>query len=92
MKAKVVSIKTITTDKKLHLEISRKILNQNGNDCSDQQIIRIRDYLYLLTEIECRYFNESQATQADNVISINTQQHEAEESISLHPGEHRRTG
>lgn len=91
MKAKIVPLKTGQTEK-LDLETCRKILNAGDQQFSDEEVIRIRDYLYKLAEIECRFFKEWQENYTDNVIPIKQTTHETEESHTLHPGEYRRTG
>lgn len=79
-------------DEKLSLEICKKILNVNGNDYSDEQIIRIRDFLYELSEIECRHFKDWQKQQESKVITINRNDYETTQSHFIHSGEYRRTG
>lgn len=91
MKAKIVPLKPGQTEK-LDLETCRKILNEGDKQYSDEEVIRIRDYLYTLAEIECRFFKEWQANYADNIIPIKQANHETEESHTLHTGEYRRTG
>ena len=93
MKTKVIPFKTQSdTNVKLDLETCKRILNAEENEYSDEEIIRIRDYLYQLAEIECRYFKQWQNEQNDNVIPINANNHERKESVPLYPGEYRRTG
>ena len=93
MKTKVIPFKKKPdTNVKLDLDTCKCILNAGKNEYSDQEIIRIRDYLYQLAEIECRYFKQWQAEQNDNVIPINANNNERKESIPLYSGEYRRTG
>lgn len=92
MKAKIHPLKKPVENEEFDLETCKKILNVNGNHYSDEEIIRIRDYLYQLVEIQCRHFVQWQAEQFDNVIPINTQKNETKESIPLYTGEYRRTG
>ena len=93
MKTKIISLKAKPEENtKLDLDTCKRILNAGENEYSDQEIIRIRDYLYLLAEIECRYFKQWQTEQNDNVIPINANHNERKESIPLYPGEHRRAG
>ena len=77
---------------KLDLDTCKRILNAGENAYIDQEIIRIRDYLYQLAEIECRYFKQWQTEQNDNVIPINVNNDERKESIPLYPGQYGRTG
>ncbi len=55
---------------KLSIEYCRKILNKNGFNYTDEQVEKIRDFLYILADIELQ-----------NLKKI---EHE-EESNSLHP-------
>lgn len=93
MKTKIIPFKSNPEENtKLDLETCKRILNAEGQEYSDQEIIRIRDYLYQLAEIECRYFKQWQNEQNDNVIPINANNDERKESIPLYPGKYRRTG
>jgi len=91
MKTKIVPLKPEQIDK-LDLETCRKILNAVDKKYSDEEVIRIRDYLYKLADIECRFFKEWQESYIDNIIPIKQPQHETEESIPLHQGKYRRAG
>ena len=93
MKNKVIAFKNKPEENtKLDLDTCKRILNAGENAYTDQEIIRIRDYLYQLAEIECRYFKQWQTEQNNKVIPINANKHERKESVPLYPGEHRRTG
>ena len=93
MKTKIIPLKIKPEQNtKLDLDTCKRILNAIENAYTDQEVIRIRDYLYQLAEIECRYFKQWQIEQNINVIPINLSNHERKESIPLYPGEHRRTG
>ena len=92
MKTTNILMKPIPGEDKLDIETCRKVLNQNGSNYSEQEIIQIRDYLYQLAEIECRYFRKWQEEQTGKIININPPTHETEESISLYPGKYRRAG
>ena len=93
MKSKIIPIKSHEDQNaRLNLDTCKRILNAEESKYTDEEIIQIRDYLYQLAEIECRYFKQWQTAQTDNVIPINTNDHEPKESIPLYPGEYRRTG
>ena len=93
MKNKIIAFRNKPQENtNLDLDTCKRILNAGENAYTDQEIIRIRDYLYQLAEIECRYFKQWQTEQNDNVIPINANNNERKESIPLYPGEHRRTG
>jgi len=47
----------------------KKILNSNGNQYTDEEIYKIRDYLYQLAEIQCRHFEQWQQEQ-NNLTSV----------------------
>ncbi len=49
---------------------SKKILNNNGNQYTDEEIYKIREYLYQLVEIQCRHFE--QWRQEQNRQSVNS--------------------
>lgn len=91
MNGNVVSL-SIEKDEKLSLDFCKKILNVNGNAYSEEEILQIRDFLYQLAEIECRYFKYWQQQQANNIITINRTDYETSESHLIHQGEYRRTG
>ena len=93
MKNKVIAFRNKPQENtKLDLDTCKRILNAGENAYTDQEIIRIRDYLYQLAEIECRYFKQWQEQQNKNVIPINTTDNETTKSIPLYPSEYRRTG
>jgi hypothetical protein len=89
MHARVVKLSN-ENDKKLSLELCKKILNVDGNVYSDQEILRIREFLYELAEIECRHFKDWQQQQTNRIITINRNDYETTESYSLYPSEYRR--
>ena len=92
MKAKIHPLKNQIETDRLDLATCKEILNANGTNYTDEEILRIRDYLYQLAEIQCRHFKQWQVEQFDNVIPIIRNENEREESIPLYPGEYRRTG
>jgi hypothetical protein len=67
----------IREDKKLSIQHCKKILNRNGNEYTDEQAKKIRDFLYSIAEMDYEHYK--------------TKKH-AEESHPLHPGIYRRTG
>ena len=93
MKTKIILLKNQSVENiKIDLLTCKQILNAGENTYSDQEIIRIRDYLYQLAEIECRYFKQWQIEQHENVKPINVINDERKESVPLYPSEYRRTG
>jgi hypothetical protein len=92
VKQKIIPINTAQSRERLDVATCRKVLNQNGNDYPDEEIIMIRDYLYQLAEIECRHFKDWQEREKVKVININHTDYETTESYPLYQGKYRRTG
>ena len=70
MKSQTIKPKDQATENsKLDLDTYKKIVNVGENSYSDQEIIVIRDFLYQLAEIECRYFKQWQTEQRDLLMS-----------------------
>ena len=90
MKIKENNLRTIENGEKLSLAFCKNVLNQSGNNYSDEEILRIRNYLYQLAELEARKFNQWQTEQTAKIIELNSDNYEAAKSHSLHPGEYRR--
>jgi len=44
--------------KKFSIERCKKTLNKNGNNYSDEEVKKIRDFLYFIAEMEFENFNE----------------------------------
>lgn len=76
----------ITVGEKLSLEQSRKILNRNGNNYTDEQILIIRDFIYTMATIQYLFITEQYIKNK----SLTKNQNENEKSIPLHQGEYRR--
>ena len=89
MKANRIPVDPVKNEK-LDLETCRKILNAGDKKYSDEEIIRMRDYLYRLAAIECRFYDQWINEQTETPI-INLQD-ETEKSIPLHQGKYRRAG
>ena len=70
----------VTIKEKLSLAHCRKVLNRDGNNYSDEQILEIRDFLYKLATLDYLFFQDY----------LKKQNQENEKSISLHQGQHRR--
>lgn len=80
-------------NKRLSLQTCKAILNKNGLEYTDEEIIQIRDFLYLLAEITTNHFRRK--AQEDKIKPLTITNHEnttQTESIPLHPGEYRRAG
>lgn len=79
----------VKTGEKLSLEHCQKVLNQDGLNYTDEEVILIRDYLYAMAEIDYLYFTEEVLKKK---TLIQNQTSDETESDSLHSGEYRRTG
>ena len=47
-------------NKKFTIERCKKTLNKNGNNYSDEQVKKIRDFLYFIAEMEYENFLEQE--------------------------------
>ena len=93
MKAKIIALNKNHEDSgKMDLETCKRLININGNKYTDGEILKIRDFLYQLAEIECRYFKQWQIEQHENLKPTKVINDERKESIPLYPSEYRRTG
>jgi hypothetical protein len=66
-----------TGRRKVSVEQCKKMLNRNGNNYTDEEVEKIRDFLYILVHIEMEYIK----------TRIN---HEEEKLRTLYPSEYRR--
>ena len=89
MNAKLIDLKTGEEffPNKVPLEELRKIWNDKETQYTDEQLNKIRDWLYAMAEIIVRVSDRSK--RQANLIPISTP-HENEKSNYLCPGEHRR--
>lgn len=68
----------------------RKILKDES--LTDEQVLAIRDFLYLIGEIDYRYQQEQQAAHTTIIIPLKPATNDEEESHSLRPRKYRRAG
>lgn len=54
---------------KLSIAYCKKILNKKGRNFSDEQVAKIRDFLYLLASIEYDYFKRTEHEEGDSLHS-----------------------
>ena len=74
--------KRITVGRKLSLEQCRKLLNRDGRNYSDRELLIIRDFLYTMASIDYIFFTGQYQNQ-----------HSHEQTgIPLRQGEYRRAG
>jgi len=75
----------------ISLEQSREILNQNGIEYTDEEILIIREFMYRVAEITTKHYQRIKENNGKVIPIIQTNQDETK-SISLHSGKYRRTG
>ena len=75
----------------LSLEQSRSILNQNGIEYTDEEILIIREFMYRVVEMTTEYYQRIKENNSKVVPITKTNQDEAK-SIPLHSGKYRRAG
>lgn len=97
MSTRVIKLKQQTPQKekelftgKLSLEKTREIWNDEERIYTDDELIRIRDWMYTMAASIIRTARKSR--NITTVIPINDQSDEAAQSNSIHPGKHRRAG
>ena len=76
----------ITVGEKLSLAHCKKVLEQNGNKYTEEQVIRIREFLYVMATIDYMFFTEQYLKK----LNQQNQNNHEQESIPLHQGEYRR--
>ena len=82
----------------LSITESKKILNRNGLNYTEEEINQIREFIYVLAEIDYEIFMRHlrEAAEKNNdvkIIPINNNQNQInneQDSNSLHPSEYRR--
>lgn len=84
----------------LSITESKKILNRNGLNYTDEEINKIREFIYILAEMDyeifMRHLQEEKEEQNSNdikIIPINNNQNainDEKERDTLHQGEYRR--
>jgi predicted lipase len=80
------------TENKLSLAVCKTILNKNGLQYTDDEIIEIRDFLYNMAEMTTNHFQRIVNKQATIIPLTKHENYAKTESIPLYKGEHRRTG
>jgi hypothetical protein len=90
MSKKIIELKRSKVDlfpDKIPLEVMRRIWNDKDNEYTDKQLIRMREWVYLLMEV---IFEGAKKHKRNNIIHLNSDNNEAEKGNYLHPGEYRR--
>lgn len=75
----------------LSLEESRAILNKNGIEYTDEEILIIREFMYRVAEITTKHYQRVKENNSKVIPITQTEQDEAK-SIPLHSGKYRRAG
>ncbi|QEC44823.1 hypothetical protein [Pseudobacter ginsenosidimutans] len=75
----------------LPVEEARKILNANGIEYTEEELSIIRGFIHKMAEIAVTQYHRRKAGQAF-LIPITQIEHNETKSISICPGEYRRTG
>lgn len=88
MKAKVIPLSNEKFQSRLSIETCKQVLRAKENGYSDEEVLKIRDALYALADIDYEHF---QATKQEaKVIELTTNRLNETESHSPHPRKHRR--
>lgn len=89
MRAKVINLPRQNKNESFTIEKCRKILGANEVEYTDEQIILMRDYLFILARIYFDYYQRTYKEQL-KVIHLNKIYNGTEDSDNLCSGEYRR--
>jgi hypothetical protein len=64
-----VAMKTIRESERISLSECKRILNKNGNNYTDNEIIEIRNWLYFISEISLSSLEENNQLKKHNDIN-----------------------
>ncbi len=73
----------------LSIDECKSILNQDGLEYTDEEILIIRDFMYQMAEMTIRHYHDHRLCQP-KVISINKINDDKTKSIPIRPSQHRR--
>lgn len=85
-----VEIKADVFTGKVSLEKTRAIWNTKHKTYTDEELIRIREWMYAIAEVIIHTVRKSKTE--TKVIELNPNNHEPTQSNIIHPGEYRRAG
>lgn len=74
---------------RIPIERMRAIWNDKTETYTDEQLLRMRDWLYTVAEVVIQVVGQNKHHHSQT-IALNHTPNEAEESHHLHPGQHRR--
>ncbi len=72
---------------RVSLEVMRSIWNDKEDTYTDEQLLKMREWVYVLADV---IFKASKKKERNNIINLNPIKNETEESYPIHPGEYRR--
>lgn len=75
----------------LSIDEARKILNANGIEYTEDELAIIHEFIHRLAAIAVAQYHRRKAAQAF-LIPVIQLEHDETKSISIRPGEYRRTG
>jgi hypothetical protein len=88
MKTKIIPLSNEKFQSRLSLQTCKQVLRAKENGYSDEEVLKIRDTLYALADIDYEHY---QATKQEaKIIELDTNRPNETESHSLHPRKHRR--
>ena len=96
MSTRTIKLKPVQASKekelftgKISLEKTREIWNDEERTYTDDELIRIRDWMYSMAASIIRTARKSRNI-SPTIISLNEQSNETAQSNTLHPGKYRR--
>lgn len=58
--------------RKISVEECKKMLNKNGNNYTDEEVVKIRDFLYVLVHIEMEYIKTKLNEMSEKSMETNS--------------------
>ena len=85
----LVKDKTDVLPDRVPLKIMQSIWNDKDNTYSEEQLLKMREWVYLLADV---IFDLAKRKKQNNIIHLNPIENETKESNTIYPGEYRRAG
>jgi hypothetical protein len=79
--------KTDVLSDRVPLKIMQSIWNDKDNQYSDEQLLKMREWVYLLADV---IFDTAKERKRNKIIYLNKIENETKESNIIYPGEYRR--
>lgn len=92
MKNKDLTIEDALPDK-VSLDILKKIWNDDQHSYTDEELKKIREWLYVIAKVTisvCKRIEKEQFEQQTKIITLQTTPYEKAQSDTLHQSEYRR--